>query len=286
MGGQGSGVRRILAALLTLIAAVSLVAGAVSLAARRTLYQATNAPDVAARLLDEPAVRQAIAEKLTARLRVLDPRLREETVSQRLDQLAEITTTTDGFRAAFTAAVVALQRDLLEGGAPQVVLRMDDMLAALQDGLEQTGGDLPIPQGEMTGVLVIDREQVQAYRRLDDVSRQVGWPAIAIGVLAAMGAVLVTERRRGAILGVGATVAAAALLALGGLALSKSVAAGEATTAKGQDAVDAVWDVVARDIRTALAIVLLAGLAGAVGGLTLQAFRGGRVTDEYVADEI
>ena len=276
MGGEGSGVRRILAVLLTLVAAASLVTGAVTLAARRTLYDRATAPEVAARLLDEQAVRLAIAEKLTTRLRVVDPRLGEEPVAQRLEQLAEITTAAPSFRSSFTSAVVGLQRDLLESGAPQVVLRLDGMLAALRDGLEQTGGDLPIPEGEVTGVLVIDREQVQAYRRVHDLSGQIGWPAIAIGLLSAAGAVLVTSRRYGAMLGVGATIAVASLLALGGLALSKTATAGQATTAKGQDAVDAVWDVVVRDIRAALALVLLGGLALAVAGLALQAFGGRR----------
>ena len=43
MGRQGSGVRRVLAVLLALIAAVSFVVGAVSLASRQTLYEPDNA---------------------------------------------------------------------------------------------------------------------------------------------------------------------------------------------------------------------------------------------------
>jgi hypothetical protein len=132
MGGQGSGVRRVLAVLLALIAALSFVVGAVSLAARRTLYDPANAPDVAARLLDEPAVRLAIAEKLVTRMQTVVPALRDRT--DQLSQLAELLTTTEQFRQSFTAAVVALQQDLLEGGAPEVVLHLDDMLAALLVG--------------------------------------------------------------------------------------------------------------------------------------------------------
>ena len=279
MGGQGGGVRRVLTVVLALIAAASFVVGAVSLAARRTLYQPGNAPDVAARLLEEPAVRLAIAEKLATRIQVLDPRLREDAAAEGLERASELLTTTEPFRGTFTAAVVSLQVDLLEGGAPQVVLRLDGMLATLQDGLGRTGSDLPVTEGPLTGVLVVERQQVEAYRRLDDVSRQTGWPSLAIGAVAAVAAVLVSERRRGALLAVGATVAVAALLALGGLALAKSAAAGQASTAKGQDAVDAVWDVVARDIRSAVAVVLLAGLAAAVASLALQAFQGGRVPD-------
>jgi hypothetical protein len=274
MEGHGGGVRRALAVLLALIAAASFVVGAISLAARHTLYDPSNAPAVAARLLDERAVRLAIAEKLTNRIQVLDPQLREGTAPEGLEHLAELLTTTDPFRAAFTDAVVALQRDLLEGGAPQVVLRLDGMLLALQDGLAATGGDLGIPEDRLTGVLVVDREQVEAYRRLGDVSGGLGWVSIAIAVAAALGAVLISERRPAALLGVGAAIAAAALLALGGLALAKIAAAGQASSATGQDAVDAVWDAAARDVRTALAAVLLGGLAAAVAGLSMQAFDG------------
>jgi len=274
MGGQGGGVRRALAVLLALIAAISFVVGAVSLAARQTIYDPQNAPDLAARLLDEPAVRLAIAEKLVTRIQTIAPVLRDRT--DQLSQLAELLTTTPAFQRSFTAAVVATQRDLEEGGVPEVVLRLDDMLAALQAGLIATGGDLVIPEGQLTGVIVIDRDQVRAYRRLNGVTRELGWPSIAIAVAAAVCAVLVSERRRKALFWVGATVAGAAILALGALALAKNAAAGQARTQKGQDAVDAVWDVVARDIRMGLAGVLLLGLVATVTGLSLQAFRGGR----------
>jgi hypothetical protein len=275
MGGHG-GVRRVLSVLLALIAALSFVIGAISLAARHTLYDPGTAPGVATRLLDERAVRLAIAERLVTRMQTLAPALRDRT--ETMQDLAELLTTTEPFHRSFTAAVVALQRDLLEGGPPEVVLRLDDMLGVLHAGLVETGGDLEIPEGSLSGVIVIDREQVQAYRRLNDVTTQTGWPSIAIGVAAAVGAVLASDRRRGTTLWVGATIAGAALLALGGLAVAKDAAAGQARTAKGQEAVDAVWDVVAHDIRAALAIVLLLGLAGAVTGLSLQAFRGGRAT--------
>lgn len=276
MRGRGSAVRRVLAVFLALIAAVSLVVGAVSLAARQTIYDPGNAADVAARLLDEPAVRLAIAEKLVTRMQTIAPALRDRT--DQLSQLAELLTTTERFRVSFTAAVVALQRDLLEGGAPEVVLHLDDMLAALQEGLIRTGGDLVIPEGQLTGVVLIDRDQVRAYRRLNGVTTQTGWPSIEIGAAAAVCAVLVTERRRRAIFWVGATIAGAAILALGALALAKSAAAGQAQTEKGQAAVDAVWDVVARDIRMALALVLLLGLAGTVVGLSMQAFGRGQAS--------
>ena len=77
----------------------------------------------------------------------------------------------------------------------------------------------------------------------------------------------------------GATTAVTAVLALGGLALAKTAAAGQANTAKGQEAVDAVWDAVARDIRTALAVVLLAGVVAIVAGLALLASPIGRPSD-------
>jgi hypothetical protein len=147
-------------------------------------------------------------------------------------------------------------------------------LGALQDEL---GITVPIPQGSVTGVLPVDPDQVQAYRRLDEVTRDTGWPAIVIGSLSAIGAMLVAERRRAAILGVGAAVAFSALVALGALVLTKSVAASRADTSTSRGAIDAAWDVMSRDVRTGLTAVFLAGLGTAVAGLALQAFRGGRV---------
>jgi hypothetical protein len=279
MGGDGGGARRAGAAALALIAGVSLVVGVGSLATRHTLYDPSAVQNISSRLLDQPAVRSAIAHTLTTRLRSLDPALRDPALSGGLERLATAIVSTDPFRRTFADAVARLQADLLASGQPRVALRLDAMLGATLAVLrEKLGTDLQVPQQDLTGALAVDPEQVRAYRRVNDVTQQAGWPAIAIGVLSAVGALLVAERRRRAILGVGATVAVVALLSLGGLILAKSAAAARAGSSTSRDAVDAAWDVVARDIRTALTAVLLAGLGAAVAGLALQAFRGGRAS--------
>jgi hypothetical protein len=279
MGGDGSGVRRAAAVLLALIAAASLVVGVASVAARQTLYDSGAVQDLSSRLLDEPAVRTAVARALVTRLRSLDPALRDPAVSGGLERLATAVTSTDPFRRTFTEAVTRLQADLLAWGRPRVALRLDAMLGETVGALqEKLGTDLPIPQQDLTGVITVDPDQVDAYRRVNEVTQRTGWPAIAIGAVSAVGAVLVAERRRRAIPGVGAAVAVVALLALAGLVLAKDAAAARAGDSTSRDAVDAVWDVAARDVGTALTAVLLAGLGAAVAGLALQAFRGGRVS--------
>jgi hypothetical protein len=278
MGGDGSGFRRVAAALLALIAGVSFTVGVASLEARQTLFEPGDVQDLSSRLLDQAAVRSAIALTLTTRLRSLEPALEEPAVSGGLDQLATAFAGTDRFRRTFTGAVARLQSDLLAAGDPHVALRLDAMLGstlgALQDEL---GITVPIPQGSVTGVLPVDPDQVQAYRRLEEVTGDTGWPAIVIGGLSAIGAVLVAGRRRSAILGVGAAVAFSALVALGALVLTQSVAASRADTSTSRGAIDAAWEVMVPDVRTGLTVVLLAGLGTAVAGLALQAFRGGRV---------
>lgn len=279
MGGDGSGVRRATVVLLALIAAVSFVVGAVCLAARGSLYDVGDVRDVSSRLLDEPAVRSAIADTLITRLRSLEPALGDPALSGEVERLVAALTSTDRFRRMFSDAVARLQADLLARDDPPVALRLDSMLDVTLGALrEKFGVTLQIPRPNATGLLPVDPDQVQAYRRLDEVTRQTGWPAIGVGALAAIGAVVVAERRRRAILGVGATVAVVALTALGGLTLAKSAAAGRAGTPTSRDAAAAVWAVVAGDVRTALAAVLLAGLGTAVAGLTLRAFRGDRVS--------
>ena len=268
----GSGVRRAVAVVLALTAAVALVVGAVSVSVRSVLYDPERIPDLSRQLLDEPAVRFAIADKLTTRITTVAPPLRP--LHDRIQQVAELLTTTDAFETTFADAVAALQRDLQHGAAPQVVLRLDGMLAALQDGLRATSArEFEIPDSQLTGVLVVDRDPVESYRRMDEVTTTTGWPSIIIGGLAAAGAVMMAERRRWAVFGVGVTVAVAALAALGGLALAKGVAVSQVDSSSGQDAISAVWEVVAFDVRQALVFVMLAGLVAAVAGLALQAFR-------------
>jgi hypothetical protein len=277
MDHDGSGLRRVAAVILALTAAAALVVGAVSISIRRTLYDPPRVPGLSRQLLDEPAVRLAIADKLTTRLTTAVPPLRP--LHDQILQLAELLTTTDAFEGAFAAAVAGLQRDLEGGGAPQVVLRLDGMLAALEAGLRATSPRASeIPVANVTGVLVVDRGPVDSYRRLDDVTRTTGWPSVVIGVLAAAGAVAVASRRRWAVFGVGVTMAAGALVALGGLAVGKAGAVSQVDTSSGQDAISAVWDVLVVDVHLAMVLLMLAGLVAAVVGLALQAFRDRRVT--------
>jgi uncharacterized protein CbrC (UPF0167 family) len=281
MDDDGTGVRRVVAVILTLTAAAALVVGALSVSVRRTLYDPARIPELSRQLLDEPAVRVAIADKLTTRLTTVAPALRPE--HEQIQQGAEALMSTEAFERTFADAVAALQRDLQGGGAPEVVLRLDGMLATLEEGL-RAQGEIDMPDAPVTGVVVVERDRVETYRRLDDVTRTSGWPSIVIGVLAAAGAVFVAERRRRAALWVGATIAVAALIALGGLALAKGVAASQAGTSTGQDAISAIVDVVAADIRQALVVLMLAGLVSAVAGLALQAFRRDEPVEELVTD--
>jgi hypothetical protein len=211
-------------------------------------------------------------EKLTTRLTTIAPFLRPDRAT--IEQAAELLTTTPTFERTFAAAVASLQGDLQRGGAPEVVLRLDGMLTALRDGLQRTDGQrFALPDTELTGVLLIDRGPVERYRSLDDASRTSGWPAIVLGVLVAVGAVLAAPRRRGALFGVGVAVFAAALVALASIALAKSAVVSQIDTSSGQDAVSAVWDVIALEVRRDLVWFMLAGLIVAVTGLSLQAFR-------------
>jgi hypothetical protein len=278
MDHDGSGVRRVAAVILALTAAAALVVGAVSISIRRTLYDPARVPGLSRQLLDEPAVRLAIADKLTTRLTTAAPPLRP--LHDQIQQVAELLTTTDAFERTFAAAVAGLQRDLEGGAAPEVVLRLDGMLAALQAGLRATSArEFEIPVANLTGVLVVDRGPVDSYRRLDDVTRTTGWPSVVIGVLSAAGAVAVASRRRWAVFGVGVTIAAGALIALGGLALAKGGAVSQVDTGTGQDAISAVWDVLVVDVHQAMVLLMLVGLVAAVVGLALQAFRDVRVID-------
>ncbi|MEP6477656.1 MAG: hypothetical protein ABJC60_10320 [Actinomycetota bacterium] len=279
MGGDGSGARRAAVVLLSLIAGLSLVVGALSLAARGTLFDPSTVTAVSSRLLDQPAVRTAIAHTLTTRLRSVAPALREPAVSDGLERLATALTDTERFRGAFRDALARLQMDLLARDHRPVALRLETMLDATRAELqEKLGIPLQFPQTDAAGRLTIDPGQVQAYRDLLSISGQTGWPAIAIGGLAAIGALVIAERRRRAMLSLGATVATIALIGLGGLALARSAAASRAAGSTSRAAVDAAWSVMAGDARTALIAVMLAGMATAVLGLALQAFGSDRAS--------
>jgi hypothetical protein len=278
MSGEDNEIRRAGSMMLALIAALSLMVGVVSLAARQTLFDEGGAEDLSSRLLDRPEVRSAMAQTLIDRLRAAEPALRDPALFDGLGRLATALVGTAPFRRTFSEALGRLQADLRSDRDLPVALRLDGMLDTTLAAIhERLGTTLHVPS-QTTRVLPVDPDQAQAYRSLDEVTAQIGWPAIAIGAVAALGAVLVAGRRRRAIVGVGAAVATVALLALGGLVVAKSAATGRAGTPTSRDAVGAVWDVVAGDARSGLIALLLAGLGAVAAGLALQAYRGGRVS--------
>src|SRR3954466_9623097 len=127
MDDDGTGVRRVVAVILTLTAAAAPLGGALSVSVRRTLYAPARIPALSRQLLDEPAVRLAIADKLTMKLTSVAPALRPQ--RDQIQQGAGSLMSTETFERTFADAVTALQRDLQGGGAPEVVLRLDGMLA-------------------------------------------------------------------------------------------------------------------------------------------------------------
>ena len=126
--------------LLSLIAGLSLVVGALSLAARGTLFDPSTVSTVSSRLLAQPAVRTAIAHTLTTRLRSVAPALREPAVSDGLERLATALTDTERFRGAFSDALARLQADLLARGDRPVALRLETMLDATRAALQEKLG--------------------------------------------------------------------------------------------------------------------------------------------------
>lgn len=256
--------RQILATLLAVVAALSAVAGASAWWVRDAVIDRAAFADRAVQALGHEPVRAAVRTEITAQVAqhvpsaVMSP--------TRIGALADTAIASRGFRRAVRSSAGDLNDALFSGDGSAtlsvdlaaVMRPLNPTLAAALSGhgeaelLTVRSSDLPIDTGRAAGVI----------RTLAVVL-----PALACFALA--GALLVARDRRRALVAAAIAATVVGALLLGGLALGRSTAVGQASSGLGLDraqaraAAGAIWDVYTGGLRTTGIVAVVAGLVAA-----------------------
>lgn len=279
-GGSSLGRRGILAIALAALAGLLLAAAGALLYVRWEIAdeQVFAARTVSA--LDEPAVREVVADRTVA---ALESHASADLLAVRplVTSVVEGLAATRPFRRAATLGLADTHRALVAGDG-SVIVRV---AGTARQAISALRGVSPAiasrTSGDVRPVLTrIDRDNaaLSIVRRAVDASAWAWWAAGG-ALLAAVASLLVATDRRRAIghlgaAGAGAGALVAGLVELGGVVATDAISRWRDIHAdRDREALDAVWQALFADLRTAGLIVAAAGLA--VAALTSGVLRPG-----------
>lgn len=226
--------------------------------------------DLSGDLLDQEAIRLALADSLTDELvRTGElPRDLQEQVDPVVAQLFTTTGVGDGFQVAMGQLY-----DQLDAGDDTLVLDLTPALATAAVEIAAIDPRLAaaIPAGTvLPPIVVAQRDDVPLLWDLVDVARRLSVLA-PLAVVALLGAAVVLARRHWlTLVAAGLTISAVSVGLLGLLTVTREVIAGGVSRVTASDAFAATWSVLQASLTGQVALVAAVGLVVAGAGIVLQ----------------
>jgi hypothetical protein len=191
---------------LLVIAAVLFPIGVAAAWARETLYDSTTFSDRTVEVLDSSAVRQVLAQRLTAEL-ARSGNTQAVNFRPGLELAIEAVVQTDAFRSIFRTAVRRTHAAILAGKGGSAGLDLEDSVAIITSSLQasQPASSDTGSSGSLGGSLadVTNRLGSLGVWQLDDTISTIAIIAIVGALIAAAGAVALARDRRRAVRRVG-----------------------------------------------------------------------------------
>jgi hypothetical protein len=226
--------------------------------------------DLSGDLLDEPAIRLALADSLTDEL--VDAGALPQNLQEPVDPVVAQLFTTPAVAGGFEVAMGQLY-DQLDAGDETLVLDLSPALAAGTAELAAIDPRLAaaIPDGAvLPPIVVAQRDDVPLVWDMVDVARRIAVLA-PIAVLALLGtAVAVARRHWLTLIAAGLTITAVSVGLLGLLTVTREVIAGGVSRVTASDAFAATWSVLQGSLTGQVALVAALGVVVAGAGIALQ----------------
>ncbi len=261
--------RGVCAGFLVFIGIVVLPLGNLGVWVQRQVLDSSAFTDLALKVVDEPAVRGALAERIVGELVAAEPRLGgarvvlEPGVSQLLR--------TGSFRAVFSTAVGEMHTQL-EDGADELSLNLDPILPLVRDAVARidAGAANLVPGPEaLPSIIVVTRDDAPELWEGVQITREASWALPALVVLALAGAVAVANVRGRMLLGIGVAVGLLALAQILVLRLGRNLLSDVAGPEVRPGAFHQGYDVVTGSFVSQTIVLAIFGLLAAVGGASL-----------------
>lgn len=270
-------IRRIATIYLVGFALLAVPLGDLGLWTRRELLDTSSFATMANTVVQQPDVRDSLADAITTRVIEREPRLATE---QSIVRSAVGTLIgTAAFQAVFEQAVGGMH-DQLTGGADQLSLQLDPALPLVRNEvatLSNASVASLVPLSGLPTVTVVQKNDMKGLWVAVGVARKASWvlPLVALALLAA--AVVVAKRRRAVlvVLGVGMMVEAAALVVL--LKVGRGLLSDAVGTNVTKAAFDSAWDTITSSLVTQTVAIGVVGLLAVAGGVLWRRYEiGGR----------
>ncbi|MFO7590530.1 MAG: hypothetical protein R6X23_06490 [Acidimicrobiia bacterium] len=267
-------VRAVVAGILAAIGLVLLPLGNLGLWVQRQALDAGSFTDLAFDVVDEPAVRDALSERLVDELVAAEPRLGvarivlEAGVSQILQ--------TDAFRSVFSAAVDQMHTQL-EAGADELSLNLGPVLPLVRNAVAKVSAGVAkqIPDADaLPSITVVTRDDVPELWRGVQITREASWALPALVLFALAGAVAIANWRARMLVTIGVGVVLVSFLQILVVRLGREVLSDVAGPNVSVGAFTRGYDVVIGTLVTQTVVVAVVGIGLAVGGIALTLVRG------------
>ncbi len=268
-----SGLRKLSSAVLIALGGVVLICGILARYADQNLLNPEAFADNAIGVLEDEGVRSEIADVIVNELERLGADRAQ--VRAAVDKSIEAVTTDERFREALNAALVAASRAVLAGEQDDVVIRVENVGATLDDvvserdrrlaGLIPEELDLPVANASSAGSLI------DAARTADEVA-SVSLPIAILGGILMIAGVAVANDRRTALFAAAMVVALAGALIFAIYIGGREVVALQPEDEPAKEAARAIWSAVFGELQT-LGLVM-AGAGGLVALIAAVTVRG------------
>lgn len=234
--------------------------------------------EVMAPLASDPAVQHAVAERIDETIvQEIDARPLQSGVEKYLGEAVRSFVGTDAFRTTWNAvnraAHAAVEEALTSGSGTKVTI---DLAPVIEQVKRELAADavpfadrIPVEHAEIT---VLESDQLDEFRKGFHVLQIAGVWLPVLTLLLAVGAVAVAARRRRALAATGLGLAVGAALLWAGVVVGRRLSLGDLPPEVDRAAAGAVYDALTGFLRTTAWVILVLGLAVALG-----AWLGGRL---------
>lgn len=270
------------AGILIFVGVVVLPLGNLGVWVQRQVLDASAFNDLALKVVDEPAVRGALAERIVSELVVAEPRLDAARVV--LEPGVAQLLRTGPFRAVFSTAVSGMHTQL-EDGADELSLDLDPILPLIRDAVARidAGVAAGIPGAEaLPSITVITRDDAPELWEAVQITREASWAFPVLVLFALIGAVAVANVRGRMLVGLGIAVALLAFVQILVVRLGRDLLSDTAGPNVSRAAFHQGYDVVTGTFVVQTVVLAIVGLLTAIAGTLLLVRRPRRAVPTHL----
>jgi len=260
-------IRRVATIYLVAFALLAVPLGDLGLWTRREVLDSASFETLANKVVQQPDVRDSLADAVTAKIVGQEPRLatQQSVIRTAVGTLVG----TQPFQVVFEHAVSGMH-DQLTSGADQLSLQLDPLLPLVRTEVGKVSNPNVanlVPLSGLPSVTVVQKKDMKALWVAVGLARRASWilPLLSLALLAAALGVAKNRRAVLIVLGAGLAVVSVALVLL--LKVGRGLLSNAVGSQVTKSAFDSAWDTITSSLVTQTIIIGVVGLAAVGAGV-------------------